>query len=68
VRVAHPLLPLKVVGALSYLRTDPLLRPQKATDAAATDLYAGYAWYDGKIRGALLDAGRVVIVGARIKF
>lgn len=37
-------------------------------DAAATDLYVGYAYYDGKVVGAGLNAQNVILVGARIKF
>jgi hypothetical protein len=40
----------------------------QAIDAAATDIYAGYAYYDGKRQGTGLDAGHVIVVGARIKF
>ncbi|MCA9100123.1 MAG: hypothetical protein KDA63_03175 [Planctomycetales bacterium] len=40
----------------------------QSIDAAATDIYAGYAWYDGKRQGTGLDAGHMIIIGARIKF
>jgi Gram-negative porin len=37
-------------------------------DAAATDIYAGYRYLDGKFLGGALNAMHVIIVGARIKF
>ncbi|MEQ8695717.1 MAG: hypothetical protein RLT05_04060 [Bauldia litoralis] len=40
----------------------------QAIDAAATDIYAGYAYYDGKRQGTGLNAGHVIVIGARIKF